>query len=362
MAQQKIEAPDITDMGLKELVVLKEDMSSMIHDRQLVEEHTIVERAYRADTRLYFAQLKTILNAIDKIYDEMNQIEQNGFEYGENINERERSKLIIDEETGKPVVNKLATGLDVFDDHLLNGGIEYGSTFMLAGQSNAGKSEVVYMIMRSALQQLKKVHFHSYEIGRLSFFKNFAQDEDVAKNKFRLNLEDEQYRKLLSVDYLADNIESLEKMIRQRHADGCDIFVLDSLTKVTVNGKKATGNDESFELMDMLRRLAHGLGLIVIIIGQKDKYSKRENLNELFGGIMQEHVLDYILFIGYEDLDNIATEERQIIMTKNREDEIKDAVITVYDPIENKIVFKDKSNALSGGHAKAQAWANRLRK
>ena len=354
MNNQKTESYNIEDMGLKELVDLKTKLSEMIHDRQLVEENTVVSREYRADTRLYMAQLSAVLKGIDLRYDEMTMVDSLGYEFGESILLREEAKLILDEETGKPIVNKLKTKVEVFDDHLLDGGIEYGSTFMLAGQSNAGKSEVVYMIMRGALEQKIKVHFHSYEIRKASFYRNFSKD---VKNKFKLDLHDEEYSKLLSVDYLAMDIKQLEQMIRQRHVDGCEVFVLDSLTKVLVDGKYATGNDESLIVSDTLRKLAHGLGIIIIILGQKDKRSKIENANELFGSIMQEHIFDYILFIGYEDIDNIATDEREIVMTKNRGDETKEAVITAYDKENNKIVFKKSSVSIG----RKSNWMDRLR-
>ncbi len=347
---------DVRDWSLKKLVTEKEIIADEISSRLSVEQTIGCDSGYRADTRWKQAQLTQVLKEIDARHDELHDVQANGFEYIENILDRETDKAVLGDD-GQIMVERFKTGIEPFDEHLINGGFAYGSLAAIAGESNSGKSDVVYMMIRSALQQELKIHLHSYELGYSSLFRNFGTTQ---KNKLSTDFNDPKYHKLLSIDQLAKESSDLKRMIHIRADDGCRVFILDSLTKITVNGRMVL-DKEVIDVVEMLRELAHTRGLIIILVGQKDKQSKINNDFEMYGSVMQMHIFDYMFFIGYEDIDNKITTEREIVMVKNRDGDTKKSIITKYDADTHSIFYLRDSDGLGGGFEKESAWSARLK-
>ncbi len=343
---------DILNTSLKQLVEDKNSLASIVSDRLTVEAVVGCDRDYRANTKLIQADMSRILIEINKRFDEKFEVDELGYEYCEDIVERGEASVVRDDE-GNIIIDKFKTNIAPLDDNLLKGGFIYGSLVSLAGSTNSGKSDIAYMLLRSALQQEIKVHLHSYELGYSDLFRNFSYEQ---KNKLQVNLKDEKYQKLLSIDQRAMELVSLIRMIEERSMDGCRVFVLDSLTKIRT--KDGLANKENvIEVVEALREIAKRKTLLIIIIAQKDKQSKIDNRNELFGSVHQEHTFDYMLFISYEDMEEIETSERVITMTKNREDETKTTIITDYDPNTHSLFFKENKKS---SNQKNKEWLKKI--
>lgn len=351
-----IKSIKINELSLFDLIEHKTTVADIVKERQSVERVIGGGKEYVADTKLYYVQLHQIIKAIDNKYDEEYNVATIGYEFIENILDRERDKSIIDDD-GKIFIEKFKTGIDAFDDHLTDGGFAYGSVVAISGETNSGKSDVVYMMIRSAIQNGLKVHLHSYELGYLSLFRNFDFSQ---KNKLNSDFTKNENKNLFSIDMLAKEMSDLKRMILLRKDDGCRIFVLDSLTKITVNNILVL--DKSvIDVSEMLRELAHAYGILIILIGQKDKNSKINNSFEMYGSVMQEHIFDYMFFIGYENSGNKVTSEREIVMIKNRDDDTKGAIITEYDPDTKIMKYLKDSNSLGAEDEKAENWGKKIR-
>lgn len=346
---------DITNWGLKELKEQKISVASIISDRLKVENILGCNHDYRAETRRYQAHLTQIIKAIDLRYDEITQVNRIGYEFFEDIIKREKDKLILDED-GVEIVEKFKTLIPPFDEILLDGGFNYSSFIAIGGESNSGKTDIAFMMIRGALKQGLKVHLHNYETGNAGLFNSL-----YIKNKIKIDFDDGINKELFSVDQLAKELTELKQMINIRADDGCRIFILDSTTKVRINGVMATKPELIDDVFETLRELAHSRGLIIIGIGQKDKESKKTNDNELFGSVMQNHILDYLFFVNYENRENQITSKREIVMIKNRGQDIKKSIITDYDAANHSLVYKGSGKALGEKTNKAEEWASRIK-
>ncbi len=348
---------NIEDTSLKQLIEDKNKLGSIISDRLDIEQNIGCDTAYRANTRLRQADLTRLLTEISKRFDEKFEVDELGYEWCEDILERGEATAVKDED-GNIIIDKFKTNIIPLDEELLNGGFVYGSLVSLAGSTNAGKSDIAYMFIRSAIHQELKIHLHSYELGYSDLFRLFSHDQ---KNKLKADLKDAKYQKLFSIDQRAMEDKSLIRMIEERSMAGCRIFILDSLTKIRTKEGMAI-KDNVIGVTESLREIAKRKGLLIIIITQKDKQSKIDNRNELYGSIHQEHTFDYMLFIGYEDMDNQETSERAIVMTKNREDEAKKSIITNYDPINHTLFLKEGAETTQAKTNRVSQWADRIKK
>ncbi len=346
---------ELKNIPLKELTQEKHKLAANIAKRLTVEKTVGCDVEYRTETRRHQTTMMKLLNEIDDRFDELTKVRELGYEYGEDVIDRGEATAVRDED-GNIIIEKFSTGIEPIDDELLNGGFIYGSLVSLAGSTNAGKSDIAYMMIRSAVKQKQMIHLHSYELGYADLFRTFGSSQ---KNKLKVDLRDDEYRKLFSIDQKAMDSKLLIRMIEERAVDGCRIFILDSLTKIKTKEGSAT-KDNVIEVIESLRLIAKTEGLLIIIIAQKDKQSKIDNRNELFGSIHQEHTLDYMLFVGYEDMENIETSERIISMTKNREDETKKSIITDYDPVSHTIFLKRQVSTVEQTSEKISNWANRI--
>lgn len=339
---------EVKDLSLQDLRIRKEDLAEIIQRRLDIEVHKSCTKEYREETRKYQNELRLTLKEIDNRYDEMTQIKKHKFEYYEDIIKRERDKLVLSDE-GIEMVEKFPTLVEAFDDHLLGGGFLYSTFTVVAGESNSGKTDVVYMFIRGAIKQGLKIHLHSYETAYAGLYNGLT-----LKNKLRTDFEDSINQGIFSVDVYSKELSELKTMIKSRAIDGCRIFILDSLTKIRIKGQMATEKNLIDEVYETLRDLAHTLGLIIIGIGQKDKESKIENRNELYGSVMQNHIIDYLFFINYESRDDLMTSKREIVMTKNRGQEMKKSIITDYDKENHTIYFLRDGSAIAGSNITQQ--------
>lgn len=347
---------DVTTWGLKQLKEQKIAVASIISDRFKVENTLGCDHEYRAETRKYQAHLTQIIKAIDIRYDEITQVNRIGYEFFEDIIQREKDKLIVDED-GVEVVEKFKTLVPPFDDVLLDGGFNYSSFIVIGGESNSGKSDIVFMMIRGALKQGLKVHLHNYETGNAGLFNSLYM-----KDKLKIDFDNAINKGLFSVDQLAKELTELKQMINIRADEGCRIFVLDSTTKIRINGAMATKPELIDDVFETLRELAHSRGLIIIGIGQKDKESKKTNDNELFGSVMQNHILDYLFFINYENREVQVTTQREIVMIKNRGQDVKKSIVTDYDAENHSLFYVRSGSALGEQKNKIDAWASRIKK
>jgi archaellum biogenesis ATPase FlaH len=322
---------NVEDMSLKELKEQKDIVASLISDRLTVEKFLGCDTDYRQETRAIQSYLTSIIKGIDARYDEITSVSSLGYEFMENINDREKDKLILNDD-GEMVIELFKTNVKPFDENLINGGFKYSSLIGIGGETNAGKSDIVYMIVDGALSQGLKVHFHNYELSKTDIFVNVHM-----KKKIKIDFEDQINHNMLSVDNLASELTDLKRMINIRADDGCRIFVIDSFTKIKINGNLIKDNKEVDEAMETLRFLAHSRNLIIIFLGQKDKASKMSNENELIGSVQQGHIVDYLFFVNFEDRENRMTDEREIVMVKNRGQDTKKSIITGYDSATHSI-------------------------
>ena len=356
---------NLKDMELHELIKLKEGLEVEIIDRTRVVNSGIeVEHGYIGKIREFQAKKKAVLAQIDKIFDELNEGVKDGYQFAEDIFAREKAKLSLDDD-GRPIMDTVSTNIDAFDDHLFkksNGGIPIGSYFGIVGESNSGKSDIVYMMMRGFLENGEKIHFHSYELGESSIYRTLSSDH---KNKLRGIAEQENMKKMLSVDTQGYEIDDLIRIIKIRAMDGVRIFIIDSLTKITING--SLGEVEI--ISDALLKLTHELNILTVVVGQKSKSDIENDIYQIYGSIQVQHHFDILLFIELENkFDRLAT-RRMLWLEKNREDK-KDGVITDYNEDEFKINYVEdsdgtKSHSMSqkaGAHSKATSWAKKIGK
>lgn len=349
---------DITQKSLFELIELKTKVAETIGERLTVENELGCTVEYRKETKLYQAHLNQILRGIDIRYDEKFVSESNvGSQFIENIFSRERDKLVTDDD-GKTIVDTFKTLIPAFDDCLLKDedfnitGLHYGTLVAIAGETNAGKSDIVYMIIAGALRQKIKIHLHSYELSYSKLAFNLDSMDKVHKNKLRLNIfDDVEYHGIFSVDILASEAEDLFRLIKIQVELGTKIFILDSGTKVKVNGR-LVAMDEMDSILEELKVLAQKNDLIIIVIGQKDKASKIENRNEILGSVLQGHTYDYMFFVNFIDIFDKETTNRKIEMTKARGQDVKRSVITEYDSENNTLIVNKKLNDKKGAKKK----------
>ena len=119
------------------------------------------------------------------------------------------------------------------------------------------------------------------------------------------------------------------------------------------------------DVMEELRILATERNLIIFIIGQKDKNSKVNNSNEMYGSVMQMHYLDYMFFVSYENLEDKMTSEREIVMVKNRGQDTKKSIITDFD-LENHNLFYIRDGGSLGSkieenNKKIKQWSSQIK-
>lgn len=330
------------DLSLQDLRIKKDNLAEVIQRRLDIETYKSCTKEYREETRRYQSALRSVLKEIDNRYDEITQVNKLKYEYYEDIIKRERDKLVLSDD-GIEMVEKFPTLVAPFDTELLGGGFLYSTFTVVAGESNSGKTDIVYMFIRGAIKQGLKIHLHSYETAYAGLYNGLT-----LKNKLRTDFDDSINQGIFSVDVYSKELKELVRMINIRATDGCRIFILDSLTKIRVNGQMATEKNLIDEVFETLRDLAHTKGLIIIGIGQKDKESKIENRNELYGSVMQNHIIDYLFFINYESREDLMTSRREIVMTKNRGQEMKKSIITDYDKENHTLFFVKDGNSIAG--------------
>jgi len=349
---------DITEKSLFELIELKTDIADSISERLNVENTVGCNTAYRKETKRYQAHLNQILKGIDIRYDEKYVAESNGgAQFIEHIFSRERDKLVMDDD-GNTIIDTFKTMIPVFDNYLLEDkdfnitGLHYGTLVSIAGETNSGKSDIVYMMIAGAIRQKIKVHLHSYELSYSKLAFNLDSLDKVHKNKLRINIfENPEYQELFSVDTLSSEADDLLRLIRIQAELGTKIFVLDSGTKVKVGGR-LVAMDEMDSVLEELKIVAQQNDLIIIVIGQKDKASKIENRNEILGSILQSHTYDYMFFVNFINMYDKKTTQRKIEMTKARGQDVKRSVITDYNAEQNTLEMSDdqKQNRKVGGY------------
>jgi archaellum biogenesis ATPase FlaH len=332
---------NLKEMELSDLIEFKDVLiNDILIMSSVIQSGVKTPKDYIAKFRDLQAQKNAVLKAIDNIFDELNDGVKDGWEFIEDIFARERAKLDIDID-GNPIIETVLTNITAFDEYLLkeSNGIPFGTYMAVIGESNIGKSDVIYMMIRGFLENNEKLHFHSFEVGTSRLYKSLSQDHS---NKLRGLIENnDSKKKMFSVDTKSSEWADLERMINVRYLDGCRIFIIDSLTKVTIG--RQLGDYET--VSDRLLKMAHNLNIILIIIGQRSKYDNDNNNYVIFGSVMVQHHLDTAIFMDFENPKNRGTTERLIWMEKHR-DYKKKGMITKYEEINHNLDFVRESDGV----------------
>lgn len=330
---------NLKEMELHELVKLKDELDEEIVIRsRVVKSGVEVAHGYLGKLKEFQAKKRAVILAIDKIYDEINEGIKDGYQFMEDIWKRERDKLSVDDE-GNPILEVAQTGIEPIDDYLFlntNNGIPFGNYMGVVGESNSGKSDIIYMMIRGFINNKHKVHLHSYELGEYALYKTLSSDQH---NKLKNVLDSEKNHKMLSVDTSSYELEDLIRVMRIRALDGCRIFILDSLPKVTIDGSKADIEIVSEEI----RRATHENSLLTIVIGQKSKYDIENDIYQIYGSIQVQHHFDIMLFIELENKYDREATRRILWLEKNREEK-KKGVISDYDINLHSLRYVGKSD------------------
>lgn len=354
----------LNEMELNELITLKEELEVEILDRtRVIKSGVQVEHGYLGKLKEYQAKKRAVVKAIDNIFDELNDGVKDGYQFIEDVFARERAKASVDDD-GNPILEVAQTNIEPIDDHLFansNNGIPFGNYMAIVGESNSGKSDVVYMMIRGFINNKHKVHLHSYELGEYALYKTLSSDH---KNKLRGVADDESNKKMLSVDTYSYELDDLLRVMQIRAMEGCRIFILDSISKVTINGE----NQKIEEVSEALRRVTHENGLITIVIGQKSKYDIENDVYQIYGSIQAQHHFDIMLFIELENKYDREASRRLLWLEKNREEK-KMGVITDYDHENFMIRYVSDSDGVkthdmrskAGEHDRAERWARNVR-
>jgi archaellum biogenesis ATPase FlaH len=347
----------LSRMELSELIIFKDELiADIVQMSDVIKSGIKTPKDYISRFRDLQAQKNAVLKAIDNIFDELNDGVKDGWEFIEDIFERERAKLDIDDD-GFPIIETVFTNIKPFDEYLFkeSKGIPFGTYMAVIGESNIGKSDIIYMMIRGFLENNEKLHFHSFEVGTSRLYRSLSKEHG---NKLKGIVEsNDSKKKMFSVDTKSSEWDDLERMINIRYLDGCRIFIIDSLTKVTIN--KELGNYET--ISDRLLKLAHNLNVIIIIIGQRSKYDNDNNNYVIFGSVMVQHHLDTAIFIDFENPKNRATSERMIWMEKHR-DYRKKGMITSYISDEHSLSFVRESDGNRMSDKEQQVMKNEIKK
>ena len=330
---------NLQEMELHELVELKNGLDEEIIARTIVVKSGIkVEHGYLGKLKEYQAKKRAVLNAIDEIYNSMNDGIKDGYQFMEDIWKRERDKMSVDDD-GNPILEVAQTGVEPIDDYLFansNNGIPFGNYMGIIGESNSGKSDIMYMMVKGFIANKHKVHLHSYELGEYALYKTLSSDQH---NKLKNVLDDEDNHKMLSVDTQSYELDDLIRVMRLRALDGCRIFILDSLPKVTIKGEKADIEIVSEEI----RRATHDNSLLTVVVGQKSKYDIENDTYQIYGSIQVQHHFDIMLFIELENRYDREATRRILWLEKNREEK-KRGVVSDYDIKLHQLIYVEDSD------------------
>ncbi len=317
----------LDELELYELVALKQELEEEIKVRTNVIKSGIqVEHGYQGKLREFLAKREAVVKSIDLIFDEIHDGITDGYSFAEDLFEREGAKASVDDD-GNPMIEVAKTHIDPFDNHLFkasNHGIPFGSYMGIVGESNSGKSDIVYMMISGFLNSEYKVHLHSYELGHNALWRTLSSTQ---RNKLRGAVDGESRRKMLSIDTQSYELEDLLRVMNLRILDGCRIFILDSLTQVMINGE----NNRVEEVSNALRRMAHSdANLIIVVIGQKSKHDIENDIYLIYGSVQVQHHFDILLFVELQNRYDREASQRILWLEKNREEK-KRGVISGYD-------------------------------
>jgi len=344
---------NLQELELHELVTYKDNLDEEIVIRTRVVKSGIeVEHGYLGKLKEYQAKKRAVINAIDEIYNGLNEGIKDGYQFMEDVWKRERDKMSIDDD-GNPILEVAHTGISPIDDHLFlnsNSGIPFGNYMGVIGESNSGKSDIVYMMIKGFINDKHKVHLHSYELGEYALYKTLSSDQH---NKLRNVLDIQTNHKMLSVDTQSYELSDLIRIMRLRALDGCRIFILDSLPKVTINGDKADIEIVSEEI----RRATHDNSLLTVVVGQKSKYDIENDIYQIYGSIQVQHHFDIMLFIELENKHDREATRRILWLEKNREEK-KMGVISDYDMELHELKYIEASSGIKQHDIYAKAGAD----
>lgn len=196
---------------------------------------------------------------------------------------------------------KYQTGIAQIDSHL-DGGIEHGQLIYVTGDREAGKTHITYSIAETMAK------YHKVGIVSLEFP---AQKYKV--RAMQLQLTQTQLANL-HLNFDAENITTLERLIRKWHKDGVQFVVVDSIAVITNRGKD-NERDSLTDTGKRLFRLCKNLNMTIFLIGQNSKDDHKTKNPSAYGSQMLNHFSDQMWHL----LRNMDTQERTLWIHKNKQ-------------------------------------------
>lgn len=212
------------------------------------------------------------------------------------IDKAKQSAVII--QSGEEVVEEyenkdtISTGINSLDD-MLGGGWEEGYVIALPGQSGAGKTQLCFQSMVSAVEQTGKpaVYIETergrYRTDRLN---KLANESDTQENIYRVKAYD-----------LDQQMQAYRKL--RDHFDDLSLVVVDSFTarfrlseKFDGRGSLSERSTEMAKHLTELENMAENLQVPILITAQiysnPGQYGKSEYI---YGGSLFMHTVGYFL-------------------------------------------------------------------
>lgn len=196
---------------------------------------------------------------------------------------------------------KYETGIKRVDQEL-DGGVEHGQLIYVTGDREAGKTHVCYTIMEYMA--------HRYKAGIISL--EFPARKYKARAQ-QLRIGSGQLSNLY-LNFDAESVTSLERVIRKWHKDGVQFITIDSMAAIT-NGAKERENEALTDTGKRLFRLCKTLDVTIFLIGQNSKDDHKTKSPSAYGAQMLNHFSDQMWHL-FRDMD---TQERTLWIHKNKQ-------------------------------------------
>jgi len=237
-------------------------------------------------------------------------------------------------------VPRIKTGFRSVDNSVLGGGLYGGQMIILTGKRGDGKSTVAGEMMKSALEQGKKVFAYSGELpdwffkrwldfqiaGPQNIVENVRQDKSISRfiTNSTVDKLNDWYRgrafiydnNVIEDEELEDLVGTIEKSVMQY---GIDLVLVDNLMTALDVGMDSDLNRSQGKFVKKLSALAKKLEVVIILVvhPRKNKFGSDEN-DEVSGSADITNLADIVM--TYKRDKDASEEEntRLLSISKNR--------------------------------------------
>lgn len=215
----------------------------------------------------------------------------------------------LDIYANKPKQAQLKTGIE-FLDSCFNGGLEMGQFVLVGGDPEAGKTMLGLQLIEN-IAKIHKVAFFCFEFTIEQYLKRVVE-KNIKTNFNNVIILNDEYH----IFEVAENIRNL-------YRQGVKVFFIDSQMRLTHTQGRNMEEEETAKF-STLARLAHSLGVLIILVIQNAKGDKENPMGSKKGG----HEANIIIRIervapkkdDLAQLGNVYDEKaRLIVVQKNKQ-------------------------------------------